>query len=170
MKIPLIVFCGLVLVAAAIVAIGAMLPKAHIASRSASLRASSEQLFALISGPQNWRPDVVNWESISDAAGRRLTRETTRDGETIIYEMLDASPPTSIQRRIVTENLPYSGTWSYSLQPHGKFTTVRITENGEVYNPVFRFLSRFVMGHTHTIDAYLRALGQATGEEVHIRD
>ena len=31
----------------------------------------------------------------------------------------------------------------------------RITENGEVYNPLFRFVSRFVMGHTRTIDTYL---------------
>jgi hypothetical protein len=170
MKIVLIVLSALVLLTAATVAIGAMLPKAHIASRSASLRASPEQLFALISGPQNWRPDVKNWESIPDAAGRRLARETTRDGESITYEILDASFPISIKRRIATENLPYSGTWSYSLQSDGEITTVRITENGEVYNPVFRFLSRFVIGHTHTIDAYLRALGQVTGQEVQIRD
>jgi hypothetical protein len=170
MKIISIGFCGLVLVAAAIVMIGAMLPKAHIASRSASLRASSEQLFALISGPQNWRPDVMKWETIFDTAGRRLTRETTRDGETITYEMLDASPPTSIRRRIATQNLPYSGIWSYSLQSHGEITTVRITENGEVYNPVFRFLSFYVVDHTRTIDAYLRALGQVTGQEVQIKD
>jgi hypothetical protein len=43
---------------------------------------------------------------------------------------------------------------------------VRITEDGEVYNPIFRFMSRFVFGHTHTMDAYLRALGKATGQEV----
>ena len=159
MKIALIVICGLVLVAAAIVAIGALLPKAHVASRSASYRATPEQLFTLISGPQNWRPDVLRWELAPDSGGRNLTRETTRDGETITYEMLEASPPNSIQRRIATENLPYSGTWTYSLQSHGELTTVRITENGEVYNPVFRFVSRYVIGHTRTIDAYLRALG-----------
>ena len=35
-----------------------------------------------------------------------------------------------------------------------------ITENGEVYNPLFRFMSRFVFGHTATIDKYLEDLGQ----------
>ena len=97
-------------------------------------------------------------------------RETTRDGETIIYELLDRITPRSIQRRIATENLPYSGTWTYSLQPNGDFTIVRITEDGQVYNPVFRFMSRFVLGHTRTMDAYLRALGKATGQEVEVRD
>jgi hypothetical protein len=97
-------------------------------------------------------------------------RETTRKGETIVYEVLDRVPPASIKRRIATENLPYSGTWTYSLQHNGESTLVRITEDGQVYNPVFRFVSRFVLGHTRTMDAYLRALGNATGQEVEIKD
>lgn len=63
-------------------------------------------------------------------------RETTRNGETVTYEILDGKPPESIKLRITTPNLPYSGTWTYSLQPTGGRTIVQITENGEVYNPV----------------------------------
>ena len=58
------------------------------------------------------------------------------------YEVLDRIPPTSIKRRIASEDLPYSGTWTYSLQPQGDLTIVRITEKGEVYDPVFRFVLR----------------------------
>jgi hypothetical protein len=36
-------------------------------------------------------------------------RETTRNGETITYELLDRMPPRSVKRRIATENLPYCG-------------------------------------------------------------
>jgi hypothetical protein len=97
-------------------------------------------------------------------------RETTRDGETITYELLDGTPLKSLKRRIATNNLPYSGTWTFSLQPNSEITTVRITEDGEVYNPVFRFISHFVLGHTRTVDAYLRALGKATGQEVEVKD
>ena len=42
---------------------------------------------------------------------------------------------------------------------------VTITERGWVSNPIFRFVSRFVMGHTSTLDAYLRALGKHFGSE-----
>jgi len=49
-------------------------------------------------------------------------------------------------------------------------TNVRITENGQVYNPVIRLMSRFVLGHTRTMDIYLYALGKATGQEVEIKD
>jgi hypothetical protein len=70
----------------------------------------------------------------------------------------------------VTTGLPYSGAWSYSLTPEGDSTLVRITEDGEVDNPIFRLVSRFVLGQTRSIDAYLQALGSATGQQVQIKD
>ena len=42
---------------------------------------------------------------------------------------------------------------------------VTITERGSVRNPLFRFVSRFIMGHTASIDLYLRALGEHFGSE-----
>jgi len=166
MKIVLIVVAAIVALVVGAVVVGFLLPKQHVALRSASFRATSEQLFALIAGPQTWRPDVLRYEAISDTHDRELVRETTRNGETITYELLDRVPPTSITRRIATENLPYSGSWTFSLQPNSGLTVVRITERGEVYNPLFRFMSRFVFGHTRTMDVYLQALGKATGQEV----
>jgi hypothetical protein len=41
-----------------------------------------------------------------------------------------------------------------------------------VYNPVFRFLSRFVFGHYATMDDYLAALGGRFGDNaspVHVQ-
>jgi hypothetical protein len=163
----------LVIVIAAIgiaAGVGALLPKRHVASRSATYRAAPEQLFALISGPQTWRPDVLRSETIAGPEGQPLLRETTRDGNTMTYEAFAANPPTSIGRRIVGKNLPFSGSWTYSLAPSAGGTTVRITEDAEVYNPVFRFVSRFVIGQTRTMDAYLRSLGKATGQEIEIED
>jgi hypothetical protein len=36
-------------------------------------------------------------------------------------------------------------------------TLVTITERGEVYDPLFRFMSKFVFGHTSTMDSCLAA-------------
>jgi hypothetical protein len=52
------------------------------------------------------------------------------------------------------------------VTPEGAGSRVRITERGEVYNPVFRFMSRFVMGHSATARAYLMSLGRKYGAEV----
>ena len=170
MRFLLVGVVSVVLLVLAVVGIGLLLPKRHTASRSASYRATPEQLFSLIVGAQNWRPEVLRCEAVPTADGRELVRETTRGGETITYELLNRIPPTSVKRSIATENLPYSGTWTYSLETSGGTTNVRITEEGEVHNPVFRFMSRFVLGHTRTMDAYLRALGKATGQEVEVKD
>lgn len=170
MRILIVVSGGIVLLAVCVVVIGALLPKRHVASRSASFRATPERLFSLIAGSQDWRPDVLRYEVISREGDREVVRETTRNAETITYEILDPLPPNSIKRRIATENLPYSGTWTYTLRPQGETTVVRITEDGQVYNPLFRFISRLILGHTRTMDAYLRALGKVTGQEVRIED
>jgi Polyketide cyclase / dehydrase and lipid transport len=153
-----------------VLVIGSLLPKRHVVSRSASFHATPERLFSLIAGPQDWRPDVLRYETVPDAGGRELMRETTRDNETITYEVLDRIPFKSLKRRIATEKLAYAGTWTYSLQPEGGITVVRVTEDGEVYNPVFRFMSHFILGQTHTMDAYLSALGKATGKDIEVKD
>ena len=153
-----------------IVAIGSLLPQQHIASRSASFRASRERLFSLIAGAQSWRADVLHEEAVPDWEGREFRRETSRNGDTITYEILDRLPPKSLTRRIATKNLPYSGSWTFSLRSDGESTIVRITETGEVNNPVFRFVSRFVLGHNRTLDAYLRELGLAMGQQIAVRE
>jgi hypothetical protein len=165
MKITLIVLGALVLLVILVVAIGSLLPKGHVVSRSARFTASPQQLFTLIAGPQNWRPDLLSSEAFTDG-GRDYVRETNRHKEIITYELLNRNEPSSIERRIATQNLPYSGSWTFVLEPYGSGTTVHITENGEVSNPVFRFVSRFILGQTRSLDDYLRALGKATGEQV----
>jgi hypothetical protein len=169
-RILLTMVASIVLLILAVMVTGLLLPKRHVVSRSAAYHDNPERLFSLIAGPQTWRPDVLRCETLPDANGRELIRETTRGGESITYEVLDRVPPKSLKRRIASENLPYSGTWTYSLQSNGESTIVRITEDGQVYNPVFRFISRLVLGYTHTMDAYLRALGKATGQAVEIKD
>ena len=176
MKIALSIAAVLVVLVVGVVVIGALLPKHHVASRSAVFRAPAPQLLALISGAQEWRPDVKICE-VFGKDGRTFQRETSQHGQTVMYELQGSQPPNRIERRIATEGLPYAGTWTFDLEPTrvnglapGQGTRVRITEDGEVYNPVFRFVSKFIMGQTATQDAYLKAMGKATGEEIHIED
>ena len=63
--------------------------------------------------------------------------------------------------RIADANLPFGGSWTYELAPRAAGqTSLTITEDGEVYNPIFRFVSRFVMGHSATINQYLSDVGK----------
>lgn len=169
MKIALIAVGFVALMVLCVVVIGSALPKRHAVSRSAEFRATPEQLYARIAGPQDWRPDVQKSEIIRDSNGRELMQETSKRGETVTYEILDAAPPKSLTRKIATQNLPYSGSWTYQLEPMtGGGTLVRITEDGEVYNPLFRFVSRFILGQTKTMDDYLNALAASVSEKIKI--
>jgi len=168
-----ILLVGLALLAGLIfllVAVGMVLPKAHTASRSAVFKSTPERLFALIDGPQTWRSNVRKYELLASQNDLRQWRETDRHGQTITYEAVERQPPTLLKTRIVTPDLPYSGSWTLNLEPEDGFTVLRITEQGDVYNPVFRFVSRFVIGQNRTIETYLRDLGMATGQEIKIRE
>lgn len=142
-----------------VMVIGWSLPVQHQASREASFPAAPEVVYSAITDVgefPKWRSNVDRAErvSIGDTIG---IREMGSDG-TILYSIEEAVPGRRLVTRIADRSLPFGGSWTYELSPSQSGTTLRITENGEVYNPFFRFMSRFVFGHHATIDAYLRDL------------
>jgi uncharacterized protein YndB with AHSA1/START domain len=161
----LAVVVALVLV---VVAVGFVLPKAHVASMSARYAAPPEALWESLTNVAafpEWRPGITRVEMLPDADGRRGWREHgTSDAMT--YRVMEADPPRRLVSRIADANLPYGGTWTYELTPVDSGTRVTITERGEIYNPIFRVVSRFVLGYTATMDGVLRALGTRHGESV----
>ena len=48
----------------------------------------------------------------------------------------------------------------------GAGSAVTITEDGEIRNPVFRLLARFLFGYHATAERFLVALGRRGGTEV----
>ncbi len=153
---------GLVVVLAMVLLVGSYLPVKHQATREATYRATPAQLFALIRNVDDypsWQKSVSKVEVLPVVEGKQRFRETN-NGQAITYELGDIVPDKRMVSRIVDDKLPFGGSWTYELTPgqSANTTTLRITENGEVYNPIFRFVSRFVMGHTATIDKYLEAV------------
>ncbi len=170
MKWVLFSVAAIAVVVIAVVIVGMLLPKAHTARRSARLNYSPDAVWSLIAGDQSWRPELQKTELLNSANGVRAWKETDKHGQTITYETVESIAPRHLITRIADQNLPFGGTWTYEIQPAAGGSTITIIENGEVYNPIFRFVSRFVFGHTATIDAYLKALqtkldqgGQANG-------
>lgn len=161
----------LVLLVAVVALIGMTLPQDHVAARTVRVRQTPEQVFAIISDVEKvptWRADITRVEILPVDNGRMMFREHGSDAVT--YRVEASEPPRRRVVRIADTNLPYGGTWTYDVTPStGEATTltqITITERGEVYNPIFRFMSRFVFSHHATIDAYLTALGKKLGEPV----
>ena len=141
-----------------IVIIGALLPKKHRVSRTVALHEPAASVWSLISGPPTWRSDIKNYQELPPLGGHRMWRETDRHGQTITYEAIESLPPHRLVVHIADPQLPFGGTWTYELSPAADGCTLTITEDGEVYNPLFRFVSQFVIGHTATLDSYLKSL------------
>jgi uncharacterized protein YndB with AHSA1/START domain len=140
--------------------IGAFLPVGHRASRTVTLDAPPESVFAVIIDVDRypeWRPDVKQVSRLPDAGGATRWRETGSQGA-VPYRVIEHSPPSRWVVRIDDPSLPYGGSWTYELRAEGSGTSLTITEDGEVYNPIFRFLSRTVFSTSATIDAYQAAL------------
>jgi uncharacterized protein YndB with AHSA1/START domain len=158
---------GVVLVAIAVVVvvIGLLLPESHIATRRASIPSSCEAVFAAITDVEQfstWRHDVKRVERLPDREGRAVWIEEGSSGRmTLAVEHVDR--PTLLVTRIADPDLPFGGTWTYNLQPGPESCEVTITEKGEIYNPLFRFMARFVFGYEATMASYLEALGSKFG-------
>ena len=152
----------LVVLIAAVLIVGSSLPQKHQVAREAMYRATPAQLFALVRNVgeyPSWQKTASKVEVLPDVDGKPRFRETN-SGQAITYELSDIVQDHGMVSRIVDDKLPFGGSWTYELAPGGArdLTTLRITENGEVYNPVFRFVSKYVMGHSATIDKYLEAV------------
>lgn len=158
------VVVGVVLVVAAIgggmALVGSRLPQGHVGSRERTFAAPPEAVWTAITDVEafpSWRSDVKRIERQPDRDGKPAWIGHTRSGRLpVVVERMDTARLLVV--RIADPDLPFGGTWTFQLAPAPGGTRLTITENGEIYNPIFRFLARFVFGYDGTIASYLAAL------------
>jgi len=151
-----------------VVIVGYLLPVKHVAVVSARVPATPEQVWGALTDVATypkWRGDVTSVEMLPTESGHVAWRERGKN-DAISFAIEQAEPPRRLVTRITDKSLPFGGGWEYEVAPDGAGSRVQITEHGEVYNPVFRFVSRFIMGHSATASAYLKALGARFGAAV----
>jgi hypothetical protein len=168
MKIALCAAAFALLIVVVLVAVAASLPIQHIVSRSMRLKKTPSEVFALISGPPNWRPDVRESINLPANDSLRRWREVTGDGKSMTYEVAEESAPSRLVTRIADKNLPFGGTWTYEIEPAEGGCVLRITERGEIYNIIFRFVARFFLGYASSVESYLRAVANQFHEQAAI--
>ena len=160
---------GLVLLVALMSAVGAMLPRDHHATRKARFHVSPEALYAVLAGPPDWRTGVKSFGELPEQDGRKRWWEEDTHRQKITYEMVESKPPERLVTRIAQPGLPFGGGWTFEIAPApGGGAELRIREDGEIYNAIFRFMARFLFGYTGSIETYLRDLGAKFGEPVAI--
>jgi hypothetical protein len=146
MKWLLLAGAGLALLILAVTIVGALLPREHTASRSLRLRHAPPEVWAVVTGALDASPMPV--------------------------DVLENRPPTRLVTRVKESERNFGGTWTIEIVPGPgggdagtRGSTLTITENGWVANPIFRFVSRVVIGHYATIDRLLTGVARTLHED-----
>lgn len=159
----------LVVALAALVAlaavIGLFLPKGHRASRTVVYSAPPEAVFAAISDVARfpeWRSGVKAVEILPDDRGLTRFREVGKHGA-VVYRIELREPPSKLVTRIDDPSQPFGGSWTLLVKPVAGGSELTITEDGEIYNPIFRVMSKLVFSPYATIDTYQADLRRRLG-------
>jgi hypothetical protein len=148
--------------------VGVLLPEQHHASRTLKTKQSPQAIWDAIndhaSEPQ-WRSDVASVASLGERDGKPVWQENYKDGNKVALITTESKPPTRMVRELTDVDGPFSGRWEIDIQPTPSGSNVTITEIGKVSNPFFRFVSRFIIGHTTFMERYLRGLAAKFGEQ-----
>jgi hypothetical protein len=139
MKWTLFIVGGIVLLVAAIAAVGSLLPRTHKASRTLRV---------------NHPPDAV-WPAV--------TRAT--QASSVPVDVIESHPPHRLVTRVTATERNFGGTWTIAIASVPGGSTVTITEDGWVANPIFRFVSRLIIGHHATMDALLTQVAKTFNED-----
>jgi uncharacterized protein YndB with AHSA1/START domain len=157
----IVIAIGAVAVIGALAAlIGSRLSTSHQASVEKMLPVPADVIWAAITNVEafpTWRAGITRVERLPDRNGYPVWIEHGRSGRlTLAVERMEA--PRLLVGRIADPNLPFGGTWTYELTPVPGGCRLTITENGEIYNPLFRFMARFIFGYESTIRGYMTSL------------
>jgi hypothetical protein len=167
------IFFALAFIFLVLTGIGTSLPIDHHASCSASFDGAQNNLFAEIADDTSsirWRTDISRAVIVSGGGPTAVWRETDSHGNTLVYRTTGYVYGQKLARTIdYVPGMPFAGTWTYSFSSAaaGK-TLVSITEDGKIYNPFFRFLSRYVFGYDQRMQTYLTDLSTDLQEKVPI--
>jgi hypothetical protein len=136
MMIGLALIVGLVVVVAVA---GALMPREHVASRTLRVRRAPAEVWPVIT---------------------RLTAASS-----VPVDILEQDPPHRLVSRVKETEKNFGGTWTIVIAPVPDGSTLTITEDGWVANPIFRFVSRVVIGHHSTMDGLLTQVAKTFNEE-----
>lgn len=151
---------GLIALALVAAGVGLLLPEAHHASVQRVVAGTPEAVWTAITdveGMSAWRPGLDRAERLPPRDGLPVWRESGPTG-TMTLQVTELQAPRRMVTRIADEGLPFGGTWTYVVEPEGDGSRVTLTEDGEIHNPLFRFVARYLTGYEGTMTAYLDGL------------
>ena len=147
-----------------VLALGAALPRAHVASATVVVPAPQARVWSMLvdtpTQPQ-WREGLVAVQPLPSKDGHPCWLEMQKYGKMPLCEVA-STPPSQRTVLIADPTLPFGGTWVYQLSPVGPDSTqLTITENGTTGPLLWRFMGHYVFHEDTMIKQYQASLLKA---------
>ena len=142
--------------------VGYGLPRQHVVTRTRTLPVDPPTAWAALvdfPGQVAWRRGLTAIDRLPDADGAEVWREQS-GRRAVAFRTVIADPPTRLVRQVDNQRGPFRGRWEFAVEPGpgpGR-CRVTLTEFGEVANPLFRYLTRFMIGQATSVERYLADL------------
>jgi len=149
-------------------AVGMTLPRDHSATSRATLATPRQDVWAAIvdvTAQPSWRTALES-VTVEDATPQTMRWTEHGDYGDIPLRMVERVEPSRLVVVIDSDDLPFGGRWIYQLDEVDAGTRIAITEEGSVYNPVFRVMSSLFMSQHETLDHFLTDLGSHFSQQV----
>jgi len=103
-----------------------------------------------------WRTGIIKVEKISDMSGRNIWQEFNSNGQVMKIETLEYSPMRRIVRRLINENEGGEIIWVYDFAEVGEISTLTVSEEGKLLNPILKLISKFNSSKTKVLNMYFQ--------------
>ncbi len=145
--------------------VGLFVPKTHTYTLEAQFDHPIDLVWQTITDLEatpSWRRGLDEIERLEDRDGKPLWR---LDGDfgTVYYLVEAAEPMTHYVNRVVDGD-DFGGTWTFTLRETPTGCALRITEDGEIYNPIFRTMIHYVYDYGTSVRNYLEDLDAALAQ------
>ncbi|HWB31963.1 MAG TPA: SRPBCC family protein [Acidobacteriaceae bacterium] len=168
MKIFGVIVLVLLIAGGLIYADGARMPATHEVSVTGVVPAPVDKVFAMITDVKDgnvWRPEVKSVTTLMPDHGRDHWVEHLGHGQYMTFLAVQTVPPTLRQVKLDEPRAAYGGTWTYELSPGptAASTMLKITEDGYINPPIYRFVMAHIIGPTKNLDDYMKDIQAAAG-------
>jgi protein-tyrosine-phosphatase len=164
LKVLVSVVVVLLVAFAVMYAMGSALPTDHVTTIATTMPASQERVWQMITDMKSqpgWRTGLKGVEPWPSTDGKECWLEVQNGMKMPLCADL-SEPPMKRVVSIADTSLPFSGTWTYELQPKSSTeSTLSITERASTRTPMWRFVGHYVIGEDTAIKQYESDLKKA---------
>ncbi len=149
--------------------VGWLRPAVHTARTEAEYGSSPEEVWVVLTdfgAWGEWNGEITAMERLEDRNGHETWVAKGGWGD-MPTEIVRSEPPAALETFV--DAGAFNGTWTYELAPSGAGTRLRITERGEIPNPMFRAMMIFHDDYA-SMRSFHQALGRRLGHEVTVTE